>query len=335
MITGDYPVTAQAVAREIGLDSPGGVLTGAELDALGDAQLALRIREVNIYARVVPEQKLRLVQALRAAGEVVAMTGDGVNDAPALKAAHIGIAMGARGTDVAREAAALVLLDDDFSAIVHTVRLGRRIYDNIRHAMGYLLAVHVPIAGMSLLPLLFGLPLMLFPAHVVFMEFVIGPACSIVFEAEGEHGDSMRRPPRAPAQRLFNAGIIRLSLLQGTAVLLAAWAVYALLLAQGGAADAARAAAFAVMVCGNLGLILGNRSHTRSALAVLRVPNRALWLVVGATLLALLLVLYLPLPAALFRFAPLDGVQWLAVLAATAAGMVPLEIYKARRVQRG
>lgn len=334
MITGDYPVTAQAIAAEIGLVSPGGVLTGAELDALSDTDLGARLREVNIFARVVPEQKLRLVQALRASGEVVAMTGDGVNDAPALRAAHIGIAMGGRGTDVAREAAALVLLDDDFASIVHTVRLGRRIYDNIRHAMSYLLAVHVPIAGMSLLPLLFGLPLMLFPAHVVFMEFVIGPVCSIVFEAEAEHDDVMRRVPRDPGQRLFSKREVLLSLLQGATVLLAAWLVYAVALGNGDAVDSARALAFTTLVFGNLGMVLTNRSHTQSAFAVLRLPNPALWLVVAGTLAALVLVLYLPALAALFRFAPLDAGQWLAGLAAALAGVAWPELYKVLHTQR-
>ena len=334
MITGDYAATAQAIAAEIGLDSPGGAITGAELDGLSDEGLAVRLHEVNIFARVVPEQKLRLVQAFRAAGEVVAMTGDGVNDAPALRAAHIGIAMGGRGTDVAREAAALVLLDDDFASIVHTVRMGRRIYDNIRHAMSYLLAVHVPIAGMSILPLLFGLPLMLFPAHVVFMEFVIGPACSIVFEVEGEHGNVMRRPPRDPAQRLFGIRALLLSLLQGATVLLAGWIVYFVVLNHGGAADGARAQAFTTLVLGNLGMILTNRSHTRSVLATLRTPNPALWLVVAGTLAALALVLYLPAAASLFRFAPLGGGQWLVAMGAATAGVVWLELYKVLRAQR-
>ncbi|MBE0617938.1 MAG: HAD-IC family P-type ATPase, partial [Proteobacteria bacterium] len=153
MITGDYPITAQNIARQIGLQSPDRVMTGPELERLSDADLRERVRDVNIFARVVPEQKLRLVGALKANGEIVAMTGDGVNDAPALKAAHIGIAMGGRGTDVARESADLVLLDDDFSSIVQAVRLGRRIFDNIRKAVAYVFAIHVPIAGLSLIPI--------------------------------------------------------------------------------------------------------------------------------------------------------------------------------------
>ena len=197
MITGDYPATARAIARQAGLDAED-LVTGEELEQLSEAELARRVRTATVFARIMPEQKLRIVNALKANGEIVAMTGDGVNDAPSLKAAHIGIAMGGRGTDVAREASSIVLLDDDFGSIVKAVRLGRRIYDNLRKAMGFIFAVHVPIAGLALLPLLFGLPILFGPMHIAFLEMVIDPVCSLVFEAETEEDDVMRRPPRVP-----------------------------------------------------------------------------------------------------------------------------------------
>ena len=202
MITGDYPATARAIARQAGLDAED-LVTGEELEQLSEAALAQRVRTATVFARIMPEQKLRIVNALKANGEIVAMTGDGVNDAPSLKAAHIGIAMGGRGTDVAREASSIVLLDDDFGSIVKSVRLGRRIYDNLRKAMGFIFAVHVPIAGLALLPLLFGLPILFGPMHIAFLEMVIDPVCSLVFEAETEEDDVMRRPPRAPDEPLF------------------------------------------------------------------------------------------------------------------------------------
>ena len=214
MITGDYPATARAIARQAGLDADD-VVTGDDLKAMSDAQLARRARTATVFARIMPEQKLRIVNALKANGEIVAMTGDGVNDAPSLKAAHIGIAMGGRGTDVAREASSIVLLDDDFGSIVKAVRLGRRIYDNLRKAMGFIFAVHVPIAGLALLPLLFGLPILFGPMHIAFLEMVIDPVCSLVFEAETEEDDVMRRPPRSPEEPLFSRHLIAWSVLQG------------------------------------------------------------------------------------------------------------------------
>jgi Ca2+-transporting ATPase len=219
MITGDYPETAQTIARQIGLVQMGAIITGAELDFMSEAELQQRVQSTNIFARAVPEQKLRLVNALKDKGEVVAMTGDGVNDAPALKSAQIGIAMGQRGTDVARESAALVLLDDDFSLIVQAVKLGRRIFDNLRKAMSYLLAIHIPIAGMSLIPVLFKLPLVLLPVHVAFLHLIIDPACSIVLEAEPAEATVMQRPPRNPKEPLFGRRTLALAVLQGNRAL--------------------------------------------------------------------------------------------------------------------
>jgi len=303
MITGDYPATAQAIAKTIGLKSADKILTGPEMELLSDADLQERIKDTNIFSRMVPEQKLRLVLAMKANGDVVAMTGDGVNDAPALKAADIGIAMGGRGTDVAREAASLVLLDDSFPSIVQATRLGRRVFDNIKKAMAYILAIHVPIAGMSLIPVLLDWPLVLLPVHVVFLELIIDPACSVVFEAEPEEADVMKRLPRDPKKPLFSRRNLALSFLQGFIVLAIVLAVYAISLFRGQGEEEARALTFTTLIVANLGLILTNRSWSRTIFETLSTPNRALWWVVGGALVFLAAVLYIPFLRELFGFA--------------------------------
>jgi Ca2+-transporting ATPase len=303
MITGDYPETARAIARSIGLDMSSGIVTGADIAESSEEALRQRVKHANIFARVAPDHKLRLVNALKANGEVVAMTGDGVNDAPALKAAHIGVAMGRRGTDVAREAASLVLLDDDFASLVTAVRQGRRIYDNIRNAMIYLLAVHIPIAGMGILPVLLGWPLFLFPVHVVFLEFVIDPACSLVFEAERSEADVMSRPPRDRHQPLFGHSMLIQSAAQGVAVLIAVVAVYGIAL-HNVDEKAARASAFITLVLGNLLLILANRSRRESLLAILSRPNRTFWWICLLATASLAAAIRVPSAASIFRFEP-------------------------------
>lgn len=335
MITGDYPGTARAVAMSAGMDLTGGLITGVELEQLSDAELCDRAAAVTIFARVDPEQKLRIVEAFKANGEIVAMTGDGVNDAPALKAAHIGVAMGGRGTDVAREASALVLLDDDFASIVRAVRLGRRIFDNLKKAMAYILAVHVPIAGIALLPLVLRWPLIFMPVHIVFLELIIDPACSIVFEAEPEEPGVMERPPRKPAEPLFGQVQVLISVLQGASVLLVVLAVFGLALARGQDEAEARTLAFATMVIANLGLIFTNRSWSRSIVATLRAPNVALWWVAGGALLFLGVVLYVPALRDLFRFAPLHVDDLLVCLAAGATGVLWFEALKVVNRRRG
>ena len=333
MITGDYPGTALAIAREAGLE-PCSVMVGAELETMSAVELRARIAQVNVFARVVPDQKLKIVNALKANGEVVAMTGDGVNDAPALKAAHIGVAMGGRGTDVAREASSLVLLDDDFASIVHAVRLGRRIYDNLRKALAYILAIHVPIAGMALLPVFFGWPLMFFPMHVAFLQFIIDPACSIVFEAERAEPDAMRRPPRRPDEPLYTGWNVMLSLLQGVGVLVLCIAMFYSALDRGLAEGAARALAFTTLVVANIALIFANRSWERTILASLDSPNRSLWWISGGAALCLALVLGMPALRDLFRFAPVGGMDLLLAIGAGLAGIVWFELFKLLRKPR-
>ncbi|MFZ1101417.1 MAG: cation-translocating P-type ATPase [Hyphomicrobiaceae bacterium] len=327
MITGDYPATAKAIARQAGLDGAK-VMTGGQLDHLSDVELAARVRTANVFARIMPEQKLRIVNALKANGEIVAMTGDGVNDAPSLKAAHIGIAMGGRGTDVAREASSIVLLDDDFGSIVKAIRLGRRIYDNLRKAMGYIFAVHVPIAGLALLPLLFGMPILFGPMHIAFLEMVIDPVCSLVFEAETEEDDVMRRQPRAPDQPLFSASLIAWSVLQGALSLVLVAGIFIIGHRQGMPDTELRALAFFSLVMTIVSLIFVNRSFSASLLTAFRRPNLALAWVLPAVAAMLSLTLLSPLASNLFRFGPLHWDDLAVTLGAGLLVLVVLELFK-------
>ncbi|MCK6445684.1 MAG: cation-translocating P-type ATPase [Planctomycetes bacterium] len=331
MITGDSPDTARAIARQVGLATEASVITGKELEELSDDELAERVQRASVFARVVPEQKLRLVQALRARGEVVAMTGDGVNDAPALKAAHIGVAMGGRGTDVAREAAALVVTDDDFTSIVGAVRQGRKLYDNLRRAMAYVVAVHVPAAGLSLLPVLLGWPLMLFPIHIVFLELLIDPACSLAFEAEPEAPDTMRRPPRRVGASLFDRRLLVVSLLQGLGLLLVSLGVFGWELAQSGDEGRARTLAFAALIAGNVALILVNRSWSQSVVASLAAKNVAAWIVILGASTTLVVALAVPFVRDLFSFAPVSPNEVLLAAVFGAASLAWFELAKLAR----
>ena len=334
MITGDYPGTAQSIARQIGLTPADDYITGRQLETMDDSELKRRIQTVNLFARVVPEQKLRLVNALKANGEVVAMTGDGVNDAPALKSAHIGVAMGGRGTDVAREASALVILDDDFASIVQAVRQGRRIFDNLCKAIAYIFAIHVPIAGMSLLPVLFHWPLVFYPLHIAFLELIIDPACSFVFEAESEEADVMDRPPRDPKKPLFGMETVGLSLLQGAGALSIILAVFFIALYRGMDETEARALTFTSLVFINLSLITTNRSWSTSLLDILRRPNTAQRWVTGGAILFLGLALYVPFLRNLFKFAILHPIDIGLCLAAGAVSLFWFELLKTIRKDR-
>jgi Ca2+-transporting ATPase len=324
MITGDYPATAQTIAAQAGLQG-NRVISGTELQAMPDADLATAVRDVTIFARIMPEQKLRIINALKATGAVVAMTGDGVNDAPSLKAADIGVAMGGRGTDVAREAASIVLLDDDFGSIVSTIRLGRRIYDNLRKAMSFILAVHVPIAGLALMPLLFGMPVLFSPMHIAFLEMVIDPVCSLVFEAETEEDGIMRRPPRAPAEPLFSLPTILWSLAQGLLVLGVTGTILVVSPHYGLATDQVRALTFASLVLCMVSLILVDRSLSSSIITAIRLPNRALAVVVPIVALLVATILLWQPARDLFGFGALTPMLLVIPILAGLAMLLVLE----------
>jgi P-type Ca2+ transporter type 2C len=327
MITGDYPATAQAIAKQAGITSED-VVTGEQLTKLSDAELATRVRTATVFARIMPEQKLRIVNALKANGEIVAMTGDGVNDAPSLKAAHIGIAMGGRGTDVAREASSIVLLDDDFGSIVTAIKLGRRIYDNLRKAVGFIFAVHVPIAGLALLPLMFGLPILFGPMHIDFLEMVIDPVCSLVFEAETAEDDVMSRPPRAPEEPLFSKAMIIWSLFQGAIAFALVAFIFIMALNQGMPDTEVRALTFFSLVMAIVGLIFVNRSFSASIITALTRRNPALrWVLLSVTAM-LSLTLFWPFASKLFRFGPLHWNDLAVTLAAGVVVLVVLELAK-------
>jgi P-type Ca2+ transporter type 2C len=327
MITGDYAATARAIALQAGI-ADGEVLTGPELEAMDDAALTKHLNRVTVFARIMPEQKLRIVDAFKAAGEVVAMTGDGVNDAPSLKSAHIGIAMGTRGTDVAREASALVLLDDDFGSIVHAIRLGRRIYDNIRKAMAFIFAVHVPLAGFALLPLFLGLPIIFGPIHIALIQMIIDPVCALVFESEREEADIMNRKPRNPAQALFSLPMITWCVFQGV-IAFGILATTFLTVTHFDMPEAdARELIFLSLIVSIVALILVNRSFETSLVEAFTRKNMALRYVLVAVAGVLTLALLIPAFRALLKFGQPDGTHIAASVALGGLLLVLLELLK-------
>ncbi|MBP6012130.1 MAG: cation-translocating P-type ATPase [Alphaproteobacteria bacterium] len=318
MITGDYPQTARAIAAQAGIETID-VLSGTDLERLDDAALSERVKTCQVFARILPEQKLRIVEALKANGEIVGMTGDGVNDAPSLRAAHIGIAMGGRGTDVAREASSIVLLDDDFGSIVKTIRLGRRIYDNLRKAMGYILSVHVPIAGLALLPLGLGGPLILTPALIALLEMIIDPACSVAFEAEAEESNVMKRPPRNPQSRLLDRRLLISGLALGAAALITVAAVFLIGKARGGSLEDLRTLVLVSLVTTNVGLIFAHRSFDGSLTQAFGRPNRWLWTGIAGIAAVLAVLEATPAMRDAFGLAPMHADDLILSVAAAVA----------------
>jgi len=335
MITGDYPVTAKSIAHEIGLENPDMCITGDELQAMTDKELCKKIKTINVFARVVPEQKLKIVNALKKNKEIVAMTGDGINDAPALKAANIGIAMGKKGTDVAREASSLVLMDDNFSSIVGAIKMGRRIFDNLQKAFGYTFAIHVPIAGLALIPILLGnFPLILWPVHIVFMELIIDPACSIIFEAEKEEINIMNRPPKRIDEPFFGAKKILFSCMQGVGILILTLTVYLVGLHFGYEDKEVRAMAFITLIVSNIAVILTNRSWTDNIFKIIVTPNKALLWIVGGAIFFLALIINIPFFLDLFQFQKLTLINIIICSLMGITTIVWFEIYKLFKLRK-
>lgn len=331
MITGDFIGTAREIANEVGLADTG-ELTGSELDQLSDEELAERVKTLSVCARMTPTHKLRLVQALRANNEVVAMTGDGVNDAPALKLADISIAMGLRGTDVAREASKLIITDDDFSSIVAGVRRGRGIYDGIRKSVAYIIAVHIPLLGMAILPIAApAWPLILLPAMVAFLETIIDPACTIVFQAEPLDPKIMKRKPRPVNESLFTFQTLGIAVLQGAVVLLAVIAQYFLLISQGRPEEEVRSVTLILMVLSNLMLIFTNRSWSLNLIAtIVQRKNPSVYWISGITVGLILLVLNIPPLREAFGLGATHLSDWLLALVLATISIVWFEVYKSR-----
>ena len=329
MITGDYPSTALSIARQAGIKTDGIVLTGNDLTQMDDAMLVEKMKTTNVFARIIPHQKLRIIQALKKNGEIVAMTGDGVNDAPALKSADIGIAMGLKGTDVAREASSIVLLDDNFASIVGAIRSGRRIFDNLRKAMSYIIAIHVPIIVLTLVPAIFpSIPILLMPLHIVFMELIIDPICSIAFESEAEEIGIMNRPPRDTNERFFGYRKIMSSASKGVFLSVIVLLVYIVSIQEDHTAGEIRAITFSSLIFGNIFLIITTLSNTRNFISILKERNSAFLVIVGLALTTLASVLLVPTFNNVFSF-EFPGYQhfYISILA-TFAMFIVLELVK-------
>jgi len=333
MITGDNGITAASIAKKIGMNNYDNIITGDMLEQMTDSELRESVKTVSIFSRVIPEHKMRIVKAFKDNGEIVAMTGDGVNDAPALKYADIGIAMGKRGSEVSREAADLILMDDNFSTIVDTVKDGRRIYDNIRKAVGYVFTIHIPIALTSLLAPMLGIDpanLMLLPLHVVLLELIIDPTCSIVLERQPAETDIMKRKPRNPNEKLLNTKTLFRSLMQGMVIFAASFGTYYYMLLQNpDNASVARSMGLAIIMLANLFLVQVNSSETDFAIVSFKqlVKDKVMWAINIITVSGLLLILYTPLNGFL-KLAPFSAGQVIAVICLSAVSVLWYEVVK-------
>lgn len=302
MITGDYSKTAMAIGEEIGLKFTDKVIVGNEIDSLSENELCEVVKSCDVFSRVIPEQKMKIVKALKKNGEIVAMTGDGVNDAPALKSADIGIAMGQRGTEVAKEAAHMILMDDNFTTIVKSVKDGRRVYDNIRKAMVYILIIHIPIAAMAMFAPLFNLPPLLLPMHIMLLELIIDPTCSIVFEGEPAEANIMENPPRPPQEPLLTRNLTIKVVLQGVVMFLAAFMPFHYMIDLGISSEYARSFSLITFIVANVTLVLVNRSNTELLYHLIKEKGSKVRLIVNSmALIMVFAIVYIPILNGFFR----------------------------------
>ncbi|AIY85057.1 HAD ATPase, P-type, IC family protein [Clostridium baratii str. Sullivan] len=333
MITGDNGITASSIARKVGISHSGEIITGDELDKMSDDELREKVKHTNIFSRVIPEHKMRIVKAFKENGEVVGMTGDGVNDAPALKYADIGIAMGKRGSEVSREAADLILLDDNFSTIVDTVKDGRRIYDNIRRAIGYIFTIHIPIAFSAIIAPILGIGssmLLLLPVHVVLLELIIDPTCSIVLEREPAESDIMRRKPRNPNEGILTKDVLIKSIIQGVVMFLASFGTYYIYYkCNSGDINIARTMGLSIIIISNILLVYVNSSSNELVYKSFNnlIKDKVMWGVNGGTIIGLLVIMYTPISGFL-KLAPLGIKDFLIVIAVSIIAVMWYEIVK-------
>lgn len=336
LITGDYPQTAEAIGKEIGLLPGGGTINGDDIEKLSPEQLSALVRTQNIFSRVKPQQKLLIVQALQTQGEIVAMTGDGVNDAPALKRANVGLAMGKRGSEVAREAADLVIADDSFLSITEGVRAGRRIFANLRKAASYVIAIHIPIFGMALVPIASPLwPLVLLPIQIAILEIIIDPSASLAYESEPASKNQMQSKPRPKEEPMITSKVFRLALAQGAILFMGAVSSFLIALGLGFSDERVRSVTFGTILLGNLLLMLTNRSSTAGLIELVsQRSNKVALIIFAAGIVAMFLIFSVEIIRSAFNLAELQPIEIAMVVICALPALIWFELYKWRARSR-